>query len=137
MAALNNQRHERFAQELAQGKSATVAMAVVGYSDPRNSTRLTKKEEIAARVAELKQMAAERIAVTVEDIARQLDMDREFARQCGSASAAMAATMGKAKLLGLIVHSHEHSGKDGGPIEVERPSNAKLAQVLISAFARK
>jgi hypothetical protein len=42
MPALSNPRHERFAQELATGKSATEALAASGYqSDRRNGTRLT------------------------------------------------------------------------------------------------
>jgi phage terminase small subunit len=49
MPVLKNPRWERLAQELAQNKTATEAMQLAGYSDPRNSTRLTKKEEITAR----------------------------------------------------------------------------------------
>ena len=46
MLVLRNPRHEKFAQEIAKAKTATAAMAAAGYSDPRNSTRLTKNDEI-------------------------------------------------------------------------------------------
>ena len=46
MPILRNPRHEKFAQEIAKAKTATAAMAAAGYSDPRNSTRLTKNDEI-------------------------------------------------------------------------------------------
>ena len=107
MSTLSNPKHEILAQSLAVGKTATEAMDEAGYSDPRNSTRLTKNDEIQSRVKELQSKAAERAIVTIEDIARQLDEDREFARQCGSASASVAATMGKAKVLGLVTDKTE------------------------------
>lgn len=72
MGPLHNGRHERFAQEIAKGKSATEAMAVAGYSDARNSTRLTKNDEIAHRVAELKSGAAERAEITLADVTEHL-----------------------------------------------------------------
>lgn len=55
MPVLRNSRHEKFAQEMAKAKTATAAMAAAGYSDPRNSTRLTKNDEIRRRIDELKE----------------------------------------------------------------------------------
>jgi phage terminase small subunit len=53
-------------------------------------------------MAELKTRAAEKVIVTVADIAQQLDDDREFARLLKVPAAAVSATMGKAKVLGLL-----------------------------------
>lgn len=123
MAALKNARHERFAQELAKGKSAAEAYVVTGYKDNRSAaSRLSTNVNVAARVAELQGKAAERTVLTVEDIARQLDEDRTFARANGAAAAAVSATMGKAKVLGLIIEKAEIAGKDGGPIQTESRS---------------
>jgi phage terminase small subunit len=72
MAPLKNPRHEKLAQEMAKGKSATEAMAEVGYTDPRNSTRLTKKDEIRARIDELIGKGAERAEITIERILSEL-----------------------------------------------------------------
>lgn len=109
MGVLENARHERFAQELAKGKSATEAYAAAGYSpDDGNATRLTGNDRVRARLAELQSRAAEKAVVTAEDIARQLDEDRQFARENGAAAAAVSATMGKAKVLGLVIEKAEN-----------------------------
>lgn len=116
MPALPNARHERFAQELAKGKSASEAYVEAGYSaNDGNAIRLKGNEKVQARVSEIQERAADRVVVTIDDIARQLDEDRAFARQAGSAAAAVAATMGKAKVLGLIVDKQalDHSSSDG------------------------
>ena len=73
MPALKNAKHELFARSLASGKSATEAMQDAGYSDPRNSTRLTKNDEIRRRVDEIKSRAAEKAEWTVADRLRMLE----------------------------------------------------------------
>jgi len=112
--ALKNARHERFAQELASGKCQADAYEAAGYapSEP-NASRLTRNDKVSARVAEIQGKAAARVVLTIDDIAKQLDEDRAFARQSGSAAAAVAATMGKAKVLGLIVDKSDLSSSDG------------------------
>lgn len=60
MPVLKNAKHEAFAQALASGRTATEAMEAAGYSDPRNSSRLTKNDEIAKRVGEIKARVAEK-----------------------------------------------------------------------------
>lgn len=101
---LKNERHERFAQELAKGALQKDAYATAGYRGGDNqASRLAADERVRARVAELQLRAAVRTEITVADIARQLDEDREFARKLEAPAAAVTATMGKAKVLGLIV----------------------------------
>lgn len=122
MPPLGNPRHERFAQEIAKGKSAADAYAAAGYrSDAKSSEtagpRLFRNVQVQGRVAELQSRAATRAVVTAADIARQLDEDREFAREVKQAGAAVSASLGKAKVLGLITEKLEHMGKGGGPIE--------------------
>lgn len=100
---LKNARHEKFAQELAKGKSQVEAYATAGYEpNESHASRLVANGKVADRVSELKGKAAEKVVVTVADIAQQLDEDREFARQLENPSAAVSATMGKAKVLGLL-----------------------------------
>lgn len=118
MPVLDNARHERFAQELAKGKTATEAYVLAGYkSHDGNAATLRGNQRVADRVAELQAIAAKAVALTVHDIARQLDEDRVFAQKQGSAAAAVSATMGKAKVLGLIIDKNEFSGVGGAPIE--------------------
>lgn len=110
---LKNARHERFAQELAMGKTHGEAYAAAGYKrDDKNAARLTKNDGVAARILELKERAAEKAVVTAADIAAQLDEDRAFARGLKQPAAAVSASMGKAKVLGLIVDraNVEHGG---------------------------
>ncbi len=103
MPELPNTRHELFAQNLAQGMSATAAYEAAGYvGNDGNAIRLKGKERILERVAELQDKAVERTLKTIEDIVSQLDEDRALARSKGQASAAVQATMGQAKVLGLI-----------------------------------
>src|SRR5690348_11697616 len=115
---LKNARHERFAQELAKGSAADAAYVAAGFKANRgNAVRLKANENVADRVAELKGRAAAKVEVTVADIVAQLDEDRAFAKENNHSSAAITATLGKAKLLGLMPERHEHTGKGGGPIE--------------------
>lgn len=54
MPTLSNPKHERFAQELAKGKTQVEAYEAAGYRDGRrNAHRLGKDEGILGRVAEL------------------------------------------------------------------------------------
>ena len=57
-------------------------------------------------MAFLQGLAAERTVTTIEDVTRQLDVDHALAVANKQASAAVSATMGKAKVLGLIINRH-------------------------------
>jgi hypothetical protein len=105
---LKNARHERFAQELAKGKSQADAYAAAKYrpSEP-NASRLTRNDKVKARVAELQGKAATKAATTAADIAAELDEARELAKELKQVAPMVAATMGKAKVLGLIFEQHK------------------------------
>jgi phage terminase small subunit len=104
MPALTNAKHERFAQALAKGDTSDGAYVSAGFSANRgNAARLNANESVRKRVAELQEKAAEKVETTIADIVAQLDEDRTFAIKCEAPAAAIAATMGKAKVLGLIV----------------------------------
>lgn len=73
MPALSNPRHERFAQEIAQGASATVAYVKAGYShNEGNAGRLNRNEHVRARVQEILREGAERAGVTVQRVVEEL-----------------------------------------------------------------
>ena len=107
MPVLDNPRHERFAQEIANAKTATAAMAAAGYSDPRNSTRLTKNDEIRRRIEELKERGAARAEVSVASLLGELEEARQLALKLGQASAAAQCSMGKAKITGHLIDRRE------------------------------
>lgn len=137
MPVLANARHERFAQELAKGKTADEAYQLAGYSENRgNASTLKAKQIIKDRVDEILGAAADEVICTVHDIARQLDEDRQFARENVAASAAIAATMGKAKVLGLMIEKHELTGKDGGPMETVDMTPTEIGRRIAFTLAR-
>lgn len=73
MPVLSNPKHERFAQELAQGKSASAAYEAAGFAfNTSNAARLNANERVRARVAELLHAGAERAGVTIDRIVAEL-----------------------------------------------------------------
>lgn len=132
MPVLKNARHERFSQALAQGLSADEAYAEAGYKPHRgNASTLRANQNISSRVAEIQGRAAERAAVTIQSLTDELEEARAMALAEKQSSAAVAATLGKAKLHGLIVEKKQHSGPNGGPIQyadmTEEEIDARLA----------
>lgn len=166
---LKNQRHERFAQLLAEGLTADEAYIQAGYKANRgNAVRLKANESISDRVAEILGAAAERaevsIALVLEELAKlgfanMLDYMRtgpdadpylDFSALTRDQAAALsevtvedfkdgrgddardvrrvkfklsdkrAALVDIGKHLGMFPNKHEHTGKDGGPIKMER-----------------
>jgi len=71
----------------------------------------------ALRVIELQEEHRERHNVTVDTITAELDENRTLALECDQPGAATAATMGKAKIHGLVTDKKELAGKDGAPLE--------------------
>jgi len=131
MPVLRNPRQEQLAQLIAMGKSATEAMQAVGYSDPRNSTRLTKKYEIRCRIVELQTRGADRALVTVASLVDEFDEARNIALERGQASAAVAATMGKARVTGKLVERLE-VGASG---EFDSMTASELQAFVIAGMA--
>lgn len=73
MPVLPNARHERFAQELAKGSSATDAYTAAGYKGDRTAaSRLSSNVNIEERVREILARGAERAAITEEMVLREL-----------------------------------------------------------------
>lgn len=73
MPILSNHKHELFAQAVASGKAVAHAYEMAGYKRHHaNSIRLSKKEEIAARIAEILAAAGERVEITVSRVLEEL-----------------------------------------------------------------
>jgi hypothetical protein len=104
---LKNARHERFAQELAKGKSQTEAYGLAGYKEDRTAaSRLSSNVNVSARVTELKGKAAERTVITVENITNRLlaiAAKGEAGKDAPLLSVGRAALMDVAKLNGHII----------------------------------
>lgn len=124
MPVLRNPRHERFALGYHKTGNARRSYHAAGYKArmPRdrtdsapvdaNASRLLKHAKVKARLAELGRGAMKRNEITVDSLLTDLETDRALAHCEGQGSAAVQATMAKARLLGLIVDRKE-TGKPG------------------------
>jgi hypothetical protein len=120
---LRNARHERFAQELAQGKSATDAYRAAGYTgDRRAAANLWTNVDIRARVAELKSGAAERVGITMLRLIAEAADLQQRALAAGAYGAALGAVVVKGKLAGLLPKPPE---PEAPGVELSRLSNAE------------
>lgn len=120
MPVLKNARHEKFAQALAKGKTADDAYAEAGYKPHRgNASTLRTNQNISSRIAEILGRAAERAAVTIQSLTDELEQARAIAMAEKQSSAAVAATMGKAKLHGLLIEKRRVEGHDGGSVKID------------------
>ncbi len=72
-----------------------------------NASKLLRQAKVLDRVAELQGFGAAAVEVTVASILADLAEDRALARELGMVSVAVAASMGRAKVAGLIVERKE------------------------------
>lgn len=107
MAALSNARHERFAQELAKGKSQTEAYQSAGYKNNRSAAaRLFSDVNICGRVAEIQERGATRAEISLASATVHLMRLAGKAEALGDAAgiqASRASVMDACKLNGLVV----------------------------------
>lgn len=119
MPALTNAKHERFAQELAKGRSQTEAYANAGYKGDRTAaSRLSTNVNIQERLAELQERSAIRTELTVASVTERLMRLADIAEKTGQKldesgnvaessprhfAVARAALMDVAQLNGLVV----------------------------------
>lgn len=175
---LENPKHERFAQELAKGKTATEAYVLVGYKDnDGNASKMAAK--VQDRVKEITGKAADKAGVTIERVLSELaligfsnmldymragpdgDPYLDFSALTREQAAALAevtvedfkdgrgesardvrrvkfkladkraALVDMGKHLGMFKERVEHSGPNGGPLEIESLTLADRARALM------
>jgi len=112
-------KQEKFAQlyvELGDASEAYRRSYDTSKMKPASVNRTAKAQvdnvKIAARIATLKESHAKRHAVTVDTLVAELEEARQIALGVPAPSAAVAATMGKAKLLGLDQQRDTGSAED-------------------------
>ena len=156
MPALKNQRHEKFALALFEGKSAHQAYIDSGYKECRqNAARLMTKDDIQARLLELQTAVAKKSEVTVQSLLDELEYARQRADSLDQLSACVKAVSEKAKISGLLVQRVEIGGAGafdecrtfediademltgpGSPIALFRPVDEKDRRGLIDLVER-
>lgn len=84
------------------------------------AAKMLADPKIALRVAELRAVCVEKTAITVDDLIKELEEARQAAlsAETPQASAATAATMGKAKLLGMDKQIIDMNQRVSGGIDV-------------------
>jgi phage terminase small subunit len=130
MPVLANARHERFAQEVAQGKSLTDAYAAAGYkADDGNASRLAAKPHMAARIDELKAEAAEAAGISAQQV---LDAIAAIAFAAPDPLIGARAKLKALELLGkhfgLFKGKVDHSGQISHVIIL--PANERLDRLI-------
>ena len=112
-------KRARFVAEYLIDRNATQAAIRAGYSAKTaysQGQRLLRYDEVQEAVACGEAEIAASLAITVEGVAAQLDEDRALALANNQAGAAVSASMGKAKLAGLLVDRQDVTGT----VSVER-----------------
>jgi hypothetical protein len=108
MPPLDNARHERFAQNLVQGESASEAYINAGFKGDRgNASRLAASPGVRARIAELQGEVSKETKITVQSLIAELEEARLKATSLRQLSAVVRAIESKAKISGLLVQRME------------------------------
>ena len=76
------------------------------------ASKLKNTPKITLRILELQEFAQERHSITIDSLTKELEQARKTAQEAGQASPMVAATMGKAKLHGLLTEKTELSSPD-------------------------
>ena len=135
MGPLQNSRHERFAQSLVAGMSKQAAYFSAGYKPDRGAaSRLSANVSILARVEELQESAAEEAQITVQSLTIELECARKFALEKGQISAAVSASLAKARINGFL--GSNPSGAIGTSASDEKPI-AQTPELSDREFARR
>lgn len=116
------QRYNRFVSEMLVDGNVTRSAKAAGYSEKTaysQGHRLLKNVEIANAIKAGQKDIAKRNELTIDDIIRELEEARTAALTAESpqSSAAVAATMGKAKVLGMLIDKSEV--KNEGNISID------------------
>ena len=112
------------------GGNGTQAAIAAGYAESGAEVRaseLVRNIKVAAEIRRFKATMAERAAVTVESLTRDLESHMRKALELDQPSAAITATMGIAKLHGLLTEDRKN---DRTPLKevlsrIERESGTK------------
>ena len=102
-------KQEKFCQGVAKGLTYSDAYREAYNSGKMKAETVNKRaselllnREIAGRVEELKVRILKRYDLTVDDIVVELEEARKMDMATGQSAAMVSASMGKAKLLGMV-----------------------------------
>ncbi len=121
MAALANAKHEAFARAIVEGRSGRDAYKGAGYRPSNDNTadacasRLLSTDKVAERVAELKDLAAEKVVMTRAQVLAEL------------------SHLGRANMADFVhVAASDNIVADAGALEREQA--AAIAEVTVESY---
>lgn len=127
---LKNARHERFAQELAKGKSQIEAYKLAGYEPKEsNASRLIRNDKVRDRVLELKKLTTEKVTDKVAiDAAWVLQKASEL-HQLALKEKQFSVAKGALDLIGkhVDVQAFREQVQHSGLIEYKNLSDEEIA----------
>lgn len=130
MGVLKNARHEKYCQGRISGMSRDEAYSEAGYSPDRaNAGKLDARPLVQTRLQELQEVGAAVAVVTAAILSEQLEAMRKAALEAGQFGPAVQATMGRAKLHGLII--------DKAQVEDVTPVKPEVRQAEIDRLLGK
>jgi phage terminase small subunit len=133
MPVLSNPRHERFAQYLAQGKTATEAYELAGYRPSRfNASHLADNPKVIERLQQITTKNAVKSAVTADTLMAEFEQARVLAMESKQCSAAVNATKEKSVLSGHRIERREV----GAPGEFDALSDDELERAIVERLGR-
>lgn len=127
-----SQREELFCQHLVEGMTQVEAYAEAGYAaDDGNAARLAGYERVRRRIAELRAPGVRAVLLTHREHLEKLAelRDRALGGEFPAYGAAVSAEVARGKCAGLYTDKVEHSGPDGGPIEVVDPKPRTMEEL--------
>jgi phage terminase small subunit len=129
----------RFVQEYLLDQNATRAAIAAGYS-PRSATstasHLLANPDIATAIASHRAEVATEARISVTSLLAEAEEARAAAQEAGNASAMVAASTFKAKLLGMLADdAADVLQRDKQAAEREQASQFKTASQLLGAAA--
>ena len=140
MDALKNVKHELFVQKWHEtgNKSEAYRDAYPGslkWKDESvhpKASELSRRDKVAARYKSLQDKTVEEHGITITSLLLELEEARAMALQpdVAQSSAAVSATMSKAKLVGLDVVKIDHSSTDGTMTPVANMTDEQLLKYL-------
>ncbi len=134
-------KQERFAQEYMIDLNATQAAIRTGYSEhtaAEQGSRLLRNAKVAAAIQAAQAEFRERLEVSVESVTLQLRQAYDEAKNNGQSGAMVQATMGIAKLHGLLVDKTEDVTKSAADMTDSElvAESVRVRTELISLMSR-
>ena len=102
----------------------------------RKAKELLDNGKITATINELSNMHQQRHQITIDSFSNQLDEDRDFARQNGHSAATVSATMGKARLFGLLRDRSATRNLHSVMIDENAETLAERGRMIAAALAK-